>query len=73
MELFIHGPGGDKMRTSLSTTSFLDEDSGALWSSGLLKIVKCIASLMYPLYMTSYIAFAILKLDKQCSIEHNIQ
>ncbi|XP_060553700.1 nuclear pore complex protein Nup160-like [Ruditapes philippinarum] len=49
MELFIHGPGGDKMRTSLSTTSFLDEDSGALWSSGLLKIVKCIASLIWPL------------------------
>ena len=49
MELFIHGPGGEKMRTSLSTTSFLDEQPGAIWSTGLLKIVKCMASLMYPL------------------------
>ncbi|KAL4225759.1 hypothetical protein ACF0H5_016448 [Mactra antiquata] len=49
MELFIQGPGGDKMRNILSSTSFLEEEPGAVWSSGLMKIVKCLASLIWPL------------------------
>ncbi|XP_053384862.1 nuclear pore complex protein Nup160-like isoform X2 [Mercenaria mercenaria] len=49
MELFIQGPGGEKIRTDLSVTTFLDDDPGATWSSGLLKIVKSLASLIWPL------------------------
>ena len=55
MELFILGTGGEKMRTLLSTGPALDDDLGAIWSIGLLKIAKTLASLVYPLVQAGQI------------------